>query len=315
MMAATSTADLDPALAFRQDLAAFNTAVVDKDYESASAYCNRFATDAMYFSDGDDARSLAFLGLIMRIAAEDHAMVSIMIESRGPKPGSRTTPAGDPSGLVSGLCRVINEAVADPSGELQRVCSAFYDFEVSISGLERDRHELESYPRNLTLSPGARTVLSSIFSQNLSLLSDPPVAMAMSLAAEMARLSHVAKFEQRDLIFYILMRVVGLTHELPRLSLPQLPAATRSVTEAWIRDTGESVSNLLKRLDGAELPTIWSDTAHLAGDMMLAWRKSVLAFGTKSPPQLVGVPVRPSELGGESGPYERLHEKRTTKSQ
>lgn len=297
MSATARVRALDRWLVFRQDFAAFRHAVEKKDWNEALVFSNRFASDSFLFAPPDDQIPLAFVGLALRVVAEELAIVAAHEGSR--RSGQRQG-LGDPAEMFDRFCDAINETLADPSSEVGRVGSALYKFETGVSSLGRDVHEAEAYTEIWDLGPDPRQRLSSFFIANRDILRNPRNVLCGTLGAEMARLSRVARFTEQDLCFYLVIRSLNLAYDYVKWELDGSDEEAKESAKTWIDQVSKRVADYLPTLDSRPVDDIWKETSRLVGDLVIEWRKDWMKYGQIGIPAIGGPARSPGSEPRES---------------
>jgi hypothetical protein len=296
---------LDPWLVFRQDLAAYRHAIQNGDHEKALMFSNRFSSDALLFSESPDRAYLAFYGLLMRIADEDNILVQGVRDSAAPK-DRRLVSSGDPFEVTDRFINALSVSTADPVAGCADVGEEFFKFETEISLLERDVHEQEAYLKKGAMGAAPRVQLTSFFIANQALLKQPQSRLHQTVGGEMARLSHLAIFDKKDLCFYTLFRGLSLVMEFVQFELRELSDDLRQEVLAWIDSFTPRFTALLQSLDNGTDAANWESTAVLSGELMLKWRQDWMRYGQLL--QVVGAP-QPA-AGPKMSLSEELRQKR-----
>jgi len=173
------------------------------------------------------------------------------------------------------------------------MCRKFYEFESEVSSLERGRHEVEAYDVPPRLGPLPREKLGTFLQDNRTLLEHPEAFVLEALSSEMARLSHVATFEERDLCFYTAVRAFALPYEYARFEL-RLPAdERREATVAWIRLTSSQIVEYFRSLESAPIEDSWRALSTFAGSLVVKWRSEWMKYGQLGQLVIAGRPPQP----------------------
>jgi hypothetical protein len=96
---------------------------------------------------------------------------------------------------------------------------------------------------------------------------------------EMARLSHLATFDQKDLCFYTAFRCLSLVMDFVQFELRELPEALTEEVLTWIDGFSPRFAEFLQSLEKGGDAENWQSTSKVCGELMIKWRQDWMRYG------------------------------------
>lgn len=274
-----------PASAFvallSSDLAAMREAVMKNAWPEVTVFANRFASDAALFKDADPQFTARFLGLVLRIVAEDSAQAYGRLRTFG----SPTDPLVD---TITTYLGNTAEHLPQMDADFSFLCSSYYHFEKQVGSYQQSPSEQVAYQSAKSLEGAPRDVLSDFVLQNADVIKRPSTIPVEGVLNELSRICRVFPFDEIDLCFFTGLKSFSLLNayyqfllSLPDGARPLSPEEVGSEKENWTR----SLLTFVGKLRDSTPKDAWSLTRATSGPMLQRWRELFLL--NMEPPTLV----------------------------
>ena len=281
----------------RQDLGAFKIAVDRRNSKNAMIFSNRFIIDSMTLAPKEEVSSLQFLGILLRLTAENLGAFEQVRRRDVPLPKD----------ALEAFYGVLSKASASPSASVGEVVTAYYQLDKEFSRTLRDEIEGEAYdaPKNLGLN--VVNHIRQVYAAHYAELTDPRCLLLATLTTELARISHVTEYSEQDLCYYIVLRAFQLDHEYSRWELERPPPFDKASTEEWVREVSGLVKTFSDGLLNLEREQMWTDSAQVVSKLVTHWREQWYRWGDLRQ-VLVPTPQPEPEDEPSRSPKEKLTE-------